>query len=308
MHMVMIFLDGFGLGGQDDNPIVAAKTPVLDELLGGHLLWGKRCITHNNIVLRALDPTLGVPGTPQSATGQTTLWTGLNAAKALGFHLHAYPNQLLAEIIAEKSIFRQLADAGKTVMFANTFTDAYDQAVGTGKRKHTASTLSALAGGVRLRRVPDLIAGLAVYHDMTNKLLVQQEEQVSVISSFEAGQNLGKLVLNYDFTLYELFHTDIVGHKQLWDEAVGLVERVDSFIGGFLSIIQENEDMAWILTSDHGNIEDFSVKGHTTNPVPALCWSNQPLKWPEWDTLEEVTPGIIKMMNHVGDKYDYFQQ
>lgn len=296
MHMVMVFVDGFGLGEQDDNPIVAAKTPVLDELLGGHLLWGKRCITHNNTVLRALDPSLGVSGTPQSATGQTTLWTGINAAKALGFHLRAYPDQILAEIIAEKSIFRQLAEAGKTVMFANTFTDAYDQAVGTGKRKHTASTLSALAGGVRLRRVPDLIDGLAVYQDMTNTILVQLGEQVPVISTFEAGQHLGNLALNYDFTLCEFFQTDVLGHKQLWDEAVGLVERIDSFIGGFLSVIEEQEDVAWMLTSDHGNIEDFSVKGHTTNPVPALCWSNLPVQWPEWNTLEEVTPGIFKLL------------
>ena len=34
MHLVMIFIDGFGLGRKDDNPIVAAKTPLLDELLG----------------------------------------------------------------------------------------------------------------------------------------------------------------------------------------------------------------------------------------------------------------------------------
>jgi len=295
MHMVMIFVDGFGLGGQDHNPIVAAKTPVLDELLGGHLLWGKRFITHNMTVLRALDPTLGVSGKPQSATGQTTLWTGINAAKALGFHLRAYPNQLLAEIIAEKSIFKQLADAGKTVMFANTFTDAYDQAVGTRKRKHTASTLSALAGGVRLRRVPDLMEGLAVYQDMTNAILVQLGEQVPIISAFEAGRHLGNLTLNYDFTLYEFFQTDVLGHKQLWNEAIGLVESLDSFIGGFLSVVEE-ENVAWILTSDHGNIEDFSVKGHTINPVPALCCSNQPVQWPEWDTLEEVTPGIIKLL------------
>jgi len=296
MHMVMVFVDGFGLGGQDDNPIVAAKTPVLDELLGGHFLWGKRCIIHNKTVLRALDPTLGVSGTPQSATGQTTLWTGINAAKALGFHLRAYPNPFLAEIIADQSLFKQLAKAGKTVMFANTFTEAYDQVVGTGKRKHTASTLSALAGGVRLRRVPDLREGLAVYQDMTNEILVQLGEKVQVISSFEAGQHLGNLALNYDFTLYEFFQTDTIGHKQRWDEAIGLVERLDGFIGGLLSVIEGQEDVAWILTSDHGNIEDFSVPGHTTNPVPALCWSNQRIAWPEWETLEEVTPGIIKLL------------
>ena len=295
MHMVMIFLDGFGLGGIDNNPIVTAQTPSIDELLGGHLLWGKRYITHKNTVLRPLDALLGVAGIPQSATGQTTLWTGVNAPKAIGHHLRAYPNESLAEIIAEKSIFRQLAEIGKTTMFANTFTKGYDQAVAAGKRLHTASTLSALAGGVRLRRVPDLLEGLAVYQDMTNEILVQQGEQVSVISSFEAGKRLGKLALRYDFTLYEFFQTDVKGHKQLWDEAIGLVERIDSFIGGFLSVVKE-EDVAWILTSDHGNIEDFSVKGHTTNPVPALCWSNRPVTWPEWDTLEEVTPGIIRLL------------
>ncbi|TGE31055.1 metalloenzyme [Desulfosporosinus sp. Sb-LF] len=296
MHMVMIFLDGFGLGTKDDNPIVAAKTPVLDELLGGHLLWGKRCITHNKTVLRPLDPTLGLPGTPQSATGQTTLWTGLNAAKALGYHLRAYPNGPLAEMIAEKSIFRQLAEVGKRGMFANTFTDAYDQAVAKGKRTHTASTLSAKAGGVRLRRVADLAKGLAVYHDMTNELLVQLGERVSVISPFEAGRNLGNLALNYDFTLYEFFQTDVKGHKQLWEEAISLVEQIDSFIGGFLSVAREGVDLALVLTSDHGNIEDFSVQGHTTNSVPALCWSDKLVDWPEWNTLEEVTPGIIKLL------------
>lgn len=298
MHMVMIFLDGFGLGGKDNNPIVAAKTPFLDELIGGHLLWGKRIITHNNTVLRPLDPTLGVSGTPQSATGQTTLWTGINAAKELGFHLRAYPNQFLAEIIAEKSIFRQLTEAGKTVMFANTFTDTYEQAVGSGKRKHSASTLSALAGGVKLRRVPDLMEGLAVYQDMTNAILVQLGEKVPVISSFEAGQNLGNLALNYDFTLYEFFQTDSIGHKQRWQDAIGLVERIDHFIGGFLSVVEKQEDVAWILTSDHGNIEDFTVKGHTTNHVPALSWSNRHVQWPEWDTLEQVTPGLLKLLTN----------
>lgn len=296
MHMVMIFLDGFGLGGEKNNPIVAAKTPAIDALLGGHSLWGKSCITANNTVLRPLDCSLGVQGIPQSATGQTTLWTGINAAKAIGYHLRAYPNQELKEIILEKSIFRQLSELGKSVMFANAYSTKYDQEVAIGKKTFSASTLSALAGGVRLRRVPDLMEGLAVYQDMTNEILVEMGEPVPLISSFEAGVHLGNLVLNYDFTLYEFFQTDIKGHKQLWDEAVGLVERIDSFLAGFLSVTEDKEDMAMILTSDHGNIEDFLVKGHTTNSVPALCWSNKTIEWPEWNILEEVTPGIVKLL------------
>lgn len=296
MHFVMIFLDGFGLGREQDNPIIAANTPNIDALLGGHHLWGDRALKNDKVFLTPLDASLDVPGIPQSATGQTTLWTGSNAAKALGFHLNAYPNEKLAKMIADKSIFRQLAEQGKRVTFANTFTDHYDQDIASGKKRYSASTLSALAGGVRLRRLDDLLKGKGVYQDMTNKLLKELGEEVSVISHYQAGQNLGHLALDYDFTLYEFFQTDVRGHKQDWEESIRLVQKIDEFIGGFLSVIQK-EDVTWLLTSDHGNIEDFKVKGHTQNPVPALGWSNREVVWPQWTRLEEVTPGIMKMLS-----------
>lgn len=296
MHFVMIFLDGFGLGREQDNPIVAANTPHIDDLLGKHHLWGRQTIHTDNVFLAPLDASLGVPGIPQSATGQTTLWTGINAAEVLGYHLNAYPNEKLAQIIMDKSIFRQLAERGKKVMFANAFTEHYDQDIVLGKRRHSASTLSALAGGVRLRRVDDLLKGKGVYQDMTNEILKELGEAVPVISPFQAGQNLGHLALDYDFTLYEFFQTDVRGHKQDWEGSIRLVERIDEFIGGFLDVIQ-NEDVTWLLTSDHGNIEDFKVKGHTQNSVPALGWSKREVVWPQWTSLEEVTPGIMKMLS-----------
>ncbi|MHB1654422.1 MAG: metalloenzyme [Desulfitobacteriaceae bacterium] len=295
MHLLMIFIDGFGLGHLEDNPIVAASTPYLDELLGGHLLWGERVIRQGKAGICPLDATLGVPGVPQSATGQTTLWTGVNAAKALGYHLNAYPNEALAGIIAENSVFKRLAAQGKRVMFANAFTNEFERLVSDGKKKPTASTLSALAGGVPLRRIPDLVAEKAVYQDMTNGLLRQHGLDVPLISPYVAGQNLGRLVLEYDFTLYEFFQTDVKGHKQLWNESVALIESIDSLLGGLTSVL-ENQDAAWLLTSDHGNIEDFSVKGHTLNSVPMLTWSNDPVEWPEWSKLEDVTPGIIDLL------------
>lgn len=295
MNLVMIFIDGFGLGDQEANPIFAAQTPYFDELLGGHLLWGRRYLNHANTVLRSLDASLGIAGTPQSATGQTTLWTGVNAAQALGYHLNAFPNEQLWQIIRKRSIFKQLSDRGKKVIFANAFTSALDQPPFKGPKRYSASTLTALAAGLRLRRAEDLLEGKAVFQDMTNEIMRQRGADVPLMSAFEAGQNLGRLALEYDFTLYEFFQTDVKGHKQLWDEAVELIERIDSFIGGFLAIAGQ-EDVGFILTSDHGNIEDFRVKGHTLNPVPALCWSNRAVDWPEWDKLEDVTPGIITLL------------
>lgn len=296
MHFIMIFLDGFGLGSEENNPIVSARTPNMDQLLGGHLLWGDRFIAAGKSRLTSLDATLGVPGVPQSATGQTTLWTGVNASKVLGYHLNAYPNQQLAHIIAEKSIFKQLADRGQQGMFANTFTPFYEQQIASGKKRHSASTLSALAGEVKLRRIPDLREGRAVYYDMTNAFPRELGEDVPLISPEQAGRNLGKLALNYDFTLYESFLTDVFGHKQKWAESIRLIEQIDSFLGGLMDTVKD-EDVAWLLTSDHGNIEDFKIKGHTRNRVPALAWSNSKIEWPQWTKLEDVTPGILEILS-----------
>ncbi|CAA7599964.1 Alkaline-phosphatase-like, core domain protein [Acididesulfobacillus acetoxydans] len=299
MRFLMIFVDGFGLGGVKGNPVYSARTPVLDKLLGGHLLWGERRLRQGPVGLVPLDACLGVSGLPQSATGQTTLWTGVNAAQALGRHLNAYPNKALTGIIERNSIFRQLAERGKKVMFANAFTDEFEKLVQTGKKRLTASTLCALAGGVVLRRISDLYAGRAVYQEMTNALLRERGLDVPLISPYSAGQNLGKLMLDYDFTLYEFFRTDRIGHKQFWQESIETVEEIDGLLGGLMSVVA-GEEAAWLLTSDHGNIEDVSVKGHTLNPVPALAWSNPALRWPEWSTLAEVTPGIVRIV--CGDK------
>lgn len=306
MHLTMIFVDGLGLGTQEDNPVLFARTPNIDQLLGGHLLWGNRQIMHKeqNCTLYSLDATLGVPGIPQSATGQTALWTGVNAAKQLGCHRNAYPNDKLKEIIDEHSIFKQLADYGKKATFINAFTSNYEEQVATGKKKHSASTLCALAGGIRLRRSEELLAGKAVYQDITNVIYRERGEDVPVCKPFTAGENLAVISLEHDFTLFEYFQSDIRGHKRDIDEAVKTIETLDEFLGGYLSIIDSlnpvEDKVAFILTSDHGNIEDLSTSLHTLNKVPALCWSNFGLEWPQLKKIEDVTPAILNIIvgNH----------
>lgn len=99
--VLMIFIDGFGLGARrDDNPYFFARTPFFDQLLGGHILYAdSQVVQGDRAVMIPTDACLGVPGIPQSATGQTTLWTGINAAQAVGRHINAYPTPKLREII-----------------------------------------------------------------------------------------------------------------------------------------------------------------------------------------------------------------
>lgn len=301
MHLTMIFVDGFGLGTQGpDNPIYLARTPHLDHLLGGHRLYGEDILTHQRTNLYPLDATLEVPGTPQSATGQAALWTGLNTAKALGFHLNAYPNDALAEIINQHCIFKQLKERGKKATFANAFSKRYEEMIQQGHRKHSASTLCALAGGLTLRQREELLKGHAIYQDITNEEFNQRGEEAPLIQPVEAGKNLANLSLDHDFVLFEYFQTDLRGHRKHLGEAVRIIERLDEFIGGYLAVAEaadhQTEEVALIITSDHGNIEDISTADHTLNKVPAICWSNFGLEWPLLQRIEDVTPAILRIL------------
>ena len=50
-----------------------------------------------------IDAALGIEGLPQSATGQTALFTGVNAPQLVGMHISAFPTQDLRDTIAKHS-------------------------------------------------------------------------------------------------------------------------------------------------------------------------------------------------------------
>lgn len=51
--------------------------------------------------------------------------------------------------------------------------------------------------------------------------------------------------------------------------AVEQLETFDRVLDGLLQSWDEREGLV-LLTSDHGNMEDLSVRRHTANPVPLL--------------------------------------
>ncbi|HEV2149752.1 MAG TPA: hypothetical protein VGR37_20295, partial [Longimicrobiaceae bacterium] len=83
-RVLLVFLDGVGIGADDPsvNAFAAARLPRLRALLGGRLPVREHLdgggIVAEGAVLVAADATLGVPGRPQSGTGQTALLTGVN--------------------------------------------------------------------------------------------------------------------------------------------------------------------------------------------------------------------------------------
>jgi bisphosphoglycerate-independent phosphoglycerate mutase (AlkP superfamily) len=51
-----------------------------------------------------------------------------------------------------------------------------------------------------------------------------------------------------------------------------------------------------VITSDHGNIEDMGVRGHTRNPVPMIAVGSEAMAFlANARSLTDITPRIISM-------------
>lgn len=305
MPVLMIFLDGVGLGRPDPsvNPFLRAQMPHLADLLDGHVFaLNGGGVETSTATLIATDATLGVAGTPQSATGQTTIFTGVNAAQELGYHWGPHPNQPLREIIARESVFKKLVAFDGRGAFANAYPERYFTDVERGKRGLSPTGLAARAGGLKLRDHADLRAGQAVSAFITNKGWREHlgYQNLPDIDERQAGRLLAALARQHNFTLFEHYYTDVCGHHQDWPAAIRTLEAIDAFLGGVLDGM--GDDMLLIVASDHGNIEDLGVRGHTLNPTPTLLVGKQRHDIaPHIASLTDLTPAILRVVDtHIG--------
>lgn len=224
-----------------------------------------------------VDAALGVPGLPQSATGQTSLWTGRNGPEAMGRHMTGFPGPTLIRIIREHSIIKVACENGKKAALINAFSDAYVQRITERPRLTGASTHVHLASGQPLKTLEDLEAGDAVYmditHEMMHKFFPQLKDRFPVRDAYEVGRDLAKLLPRYDLLIYEFFLTDKAGHNQSFEEAMFVITRLESFLKGIHDHLRTEDTV--LMTSDHGNLEDLSTKSHTPNPVPAMAFGHR---------------------------------
>jgi len=301
-RVLFVFLDGIGLGQVGwDNPFSHVPMPHLFDLLGGPLVLESvdqgPCPSRENLVLRALDACLGVPGLPQSATGQTALFTGINAPALVGEHITARPTSPLRDIIAEHSFLKVAAERGARVLFANAHSQRYWEMTRQGQRRVGASTLTAMAAGTPIPDLDDLIAGRAVLWDITHEIAINHMEyELPQISPEQAGANLARLAADYDLVLYESFLPDLAGHRRV--EADWVLTRLDRFLGTVLS--HRSADTTVVVCSDHGNLEDATSKRHTMNPVPLLVVGPQAGRFCQAEAITDVAPAILACLNGHG--------
>ncbi|WAM34069.1 alkaline phosphatase family protein [Caldicellulosiruptor morganii] len=281
MKLLFIFLDGVGKGEKTvHNPFFYYHPEAYDVFL-------------KKGIVRFLDATLQTPGLPQSATGQVTIYSGINAAKEVGFHINGQITPSLKKIISRKNIFKTLKQHRFKVDFANVYRNEYLQKLlNDSNFKMSVTSYMALVSGVKFKTAEDLLKGEGVYFDITNQILIESGYDVPVFSPQKASGNLLNILAKNHFVLFEHFKTDIVGHSCDLEEAKKLLKLLDEFIMHTLENLPD--DACLIVTSDHGNIEDLSVRTHTFNPVPFLAYGKGQEIFNDMDSIEQVYKYILK--------------
>ncbi|MEX2543451.1 MAG: hypothetical protein WD314_16720 [Trueperaceae bacterium] len=293
-RLLFLFLDGVGLGEPDPalNPFVAGATPFLDDLLAGRLT-SELAERDDRAVVRRLDATLGFPGLPQSATGQASLLTGRNCAEVMGGHYGPWPGPTLRRLLEEGSLFSDALAGGGSVRLANAYPPGYFTALEGRRARTNVPVHAARAAGLML---PDLEAyrqGQGIAADLTGAHFASVDPVLPVYTPEASGDRLAVLASSANLTFFDFWLSDRVGHRGTLADAVELVEGLDRFIAGAVGAL---DGVTMVVTSDHGNLEDKSTRGHTRSPVPLVVLGPGRDAFAECTTLLDVAPAVRRLL------------
>lgn len=301
--VLLIFLDGVGLGAANEhNPMALPESmPFLSSYLGQPLVEGA-ALHRKHLLLRPIDATLGVEGLPQSATGQTTIYTGQNAPQFLGRHQSGFANGSLRQLIDGYGLFARAMALERTATLANAYSPDYFYAIARRKRRYSVCTLLNMAAGLPFRMQHEYEQGEAIFWDIVGALRSARNVRTLEPSGMRqpitpacAGERLAKLSGRYGVTLFESYLTDFAGHAMVWEQAVACLQRVDGFLQSVIAHLPSHVTL--VIVSDHGNVEDLSTKRHTFNKVPLLVIGPHVQLFADVNDLTGITSRILSVLN-----------
>lgn len=297
---IVVFLDGVGLGEDNPaiNPLADAPLPAIQGMLNGARPLRSQCgRSTSQATLLGLDASLGVPGLPQSGTGQTALLTGVNAAALLGVHEGPYPSPRLYGLLNDNSLFRRVVEGGRHALFANAYTERFLNRIQRGTQRLSANARAAWQAGLALRGPAELKAGQAVSALLTNDYFRQVGYDVPQVSPAEAGAILAALSTGQTLTYFEFWYSDVAGHRCDFQLARTVLTMLDQFLGGLLAAL-DHQQVLVLVVSDHGNLEDLSTDRHTDNQALALLMgANHALLAARLHSLVDVAPTLLAALD-----------
>src|SRR5579859_3740891 len=275
MRVLVIFLDGVGLGADDPaiNPLAAAHTPMLWALAGGKKWLRDTPPTRSERAwFLPTDAQFGVPGRPQSGSNQAAILTGRNVPAEIGEHYGPKPNPPIRGILAQSdNLFARVRALGKSAALLDAYPPRLFESIARGKTLRSSIQEAAYLAGVPMRGVDDLRRGEAFSVDWTGEgwRSALGFSDTPVYSRIEAGERFGQIASQYDFSFFSHWVTDEIGHRGPLERGVAILELFDEVMAGVLNVWDDNAGLI-VITSDHGNLEDLSTRHHTENLVPTV--------------------------------------
>lgn len=296
MSIIFLFIDGVGLGEEkEENPFHLTSYKAFLRMAGGQPFTKEaKPLQKDGQLFKAVDANLGVKGLPQSGTGQTALFTGVNASKEIGKHFGPFPHSGIKHLLREQSIFLKAQRQGKSCHFINAYPDVFFEKARK-RNRWSCTTLMTKSAGLPLNTTKTVKEGKAVTAGITQQAWREMLEiDVSEINPQEAANRLLERAKEYDLVLYEYYLTDKAGHNQVRGDANLVLERYDQFL---MHIIKEKrKEDTLVLCSDHGNIEDLNTKTHTRNKVPLYVEGPGAETFAKVESILDVTPGVLKVL------------
>ena len=280
MRVLFLFIDGVGLKEPAaDNPINPEVCPTLWRLIDRHA--------------KPVDACLGVQGVPQSATGQGTMFTGVNCSEAVGKHCEGFPGPALRKIIEEDNLFLELKRRGKKVRFADAYlVDSAEELAA--RRFKSVTTVMALTTPESITVASDLAEDRGLMQDLTRETIQDRYPDIPVITPQRAAEHLFAIARENDFTLYEFYQTDVSGHSMDYARACDVLRLYDKFLATLVRFT-EAAGITLVMTADHGNIEAMGERGHTCNPVPFIAFGpGEGFIRDKVASLVDVTPALLE--------------
>jgi 2,3-bisphosphoglycerate-independent phosphoglycerate mutase len=273
-HILLIFLDGIGLGDDDSttNPFAAANTPTLDALAGGHRWLRSAGWQHSErAIFVPTDPRMGVPGKPQSASGQAAILTGRNVPQIIGEHYGPRPNPPIRALLAEDNFFKQVVTYGLTAALIEAYPPPFHASINSGKRLRSSYQQALHEAGLPLFGENSIYSGDALAVDWTGEGWRTHLGYTDspIYTPEQAGKQMVTIATRYSFAFFSHWMTDTIGHRGTVEDGARMLETFDGVMKGALEAWDDAGGLI-VITSDHGNLEDMTHRKHTENDVPTV--------------------------------------
>ncbi len=295
MAVIFIFIDGVGIGNEGkENPFLIDSYESFQILSGENFFKNAKGVRSSNQLYKAIDANLDVEGLPQSGTGQTTLFSGENASKVIGKHFGPFPHSGIKHLLKEQSVFQSVKEAGKKPYFMNAYPPIFFEHANR-RNRWSCTTLMTKSAEMHLNSTDDILEEKALTAEIVqNAWREKLDINIPKITATDAAKRLLNVVPDHDLVLYEYYLTDKAGHNQSFEDAERVLQPLDEFL---LHIIKHKRSGdVLVITSDHGNLEDLSVKTHTRNEVPLFVMGEGIDHFNDVESLVGVKDGILKVI------------